>query len=182
MSRHAGNHEKSRPFKRTRAEPISPGMKLSNILIVVATLLVMEFAVTLFHKYVMHGIGWGWHQSHHLPGKSARWEKNDLYAVVFASATIGLFAVGGGTDAPLWWVAFGITLYGLLYSILHDVLIHRRLPLKWQPKNRYLQRLKTAHHLHHAVRTREGAVSFGFLYTPPVQALREELRERKKVP
>ncbi|WP_334187912.1 beta-carotene hydroxylase [Noviherbaspirillum sp.] len=155
-------------------------MKLSNILIVVATLLIMEFAVTLFHKYVMHGIGWGWHQSHHLPGKSARWEKNDLYAVVFASATIALFAVGGGTDAPLWWVALGITLYGLLYSILHDVLIHRRLPVKWQPKNRYLHRLKTAHHLHHAVRTREGAVSFGFLYTPPVDALRNELRGRRQ--
>jgi beta-carotene 3-hydroxylase len=146
-----------------------------RLLIVVATLLVMEVAVTLFHRYVMHGFGWGWHASHHQSGKTPTWEKNDLYAIVFAGATIMLFALGD-KHAPLWWVAFGITLYGLLYGILHDVLIHRRLPFKWKPRNRYLQRLIKAHYLHHAVKTREDGVSFGFLYAPPLEIIRSRLR------
>lgn len=148
---------------------------LSRLLIVVVTLLVMEVTVTLFHRHVMHGFGWGWHASHHHGGRALAWEKNDLYAVVFAAATILLFALGD-KHAPLWWVAFGITLYGLLYGILHDVLIHRRLPLKWKPRNVYLQRLIKAHYLHHAVKTRENGVSFGFLYAPPLDDIREELR------
>ena len=128
-------------------------MSLFHLFVVLVTLLVMELAVTFVHKYVMHGFGWGWHRSHHEPRKDSAWEKNDLYAIVFAAATVGLFMVGA-TDATVWWIAFGITLYGLLYGILHDVIIHRRLPLKWRPKGRYLQRLISAHHMHHAVKTR----------------------------
>jgi len=148
---------------------------LSRLLIVVATLLVMEVAVTLFHRHVMHGFGWGWHASHHNASKTLSWEKNDLYAIVFTGAAILLFALGD-THATIWWIAFGITLYGLLYGILHDVLIHRRLPVKWKPRNAYLQRLITAHHLHHAVRSRENGVSFGFLYAPPLDSIRTQLR------
>jgi beta-carotene 3-hydroxylase len=154
-------------------------MNLFHLFLALATLLAMEFAVTLFHKHVMHGIGWGWHKSHHEPRKQARWEKNDLYAVVFSIATVLLFVLGG-MHAPLWWVALGISVYGLLYGILHDVLVHRRLPLAWQPKNRYIQHLKRAHHLHHAVKTRDGGVSYGFLYAPPLDVLRSQLRSSDK--
>lgn len=154
------------------------GMNIFNLLLALATMVGMEFAVTFIHKYVMHGFGWGWHRSHHLSRQGTMWEKNDLYAVVFTVATIGLFVVGG-SHAPLWWIALGITLYGLLYAVLHDVLIHKRLPHKWRPGNRYIQRLVTAHHLHHATRTREGGISFGFLYAPPVEHLRRQLRGEK---
>jgi len=34
-------------------------MKVSNLFLVIVTMLVMEGAVTLIHKYVMHGFGWG---------------------------------------------------------------------------------------------------------------------------
>ncbi|SNT24781.1 beta-carotene 3-hydroxylase [Noviherbaspirillum humi] len=152
-------------------------MSLTHLLLVIATLLVMEFAVALFHRHVMHGFGWAWHASHHEPRKASAWERNDLYAVVFTAAAIALFALGD-PNGPVWWIAFGITLYGLLYGLLHDVLIHRRLPLAWKPRNRYLQRLIAAHHMHHAVKTRENGVSFGFLYAPPVEQLRAELRRR----
>ena len=153
-------------------------MKASNLFIAIATMLVMEFAVALIHKYVMHGFGWGWHRSHHEPRRQAGWEKNDLYAIVFAAATIGLFALGD-MDAPLWWIALGLTLYGMVYGLLHDVLIHKRVPHRWRPSSPYLQRLTTAHYLHHATKTREGGVSFGFLYAPPVERLREQLRRNK---
>ena len=150
-------------------------MKASNLFLVIATMLAMEGAVTLIHKYVMHGFGWGWHRSHHLSRRQAGWEKNDLYAIVFSAATIALFALGD-FHAPLWWIALGVTLYGLVYALLHDVLIHKRLPHQWRPRNRYLKRLMTAHYLHHATKTREGGISFGFLYAPPVERLRQKLR------
>lgn len=156
-------------------------MNFFHIFLMLASLVVMEFAVTLFHKHVMHGIGWKWHQSHHQTGKRAGWEKNDLYAVVFSVATVLLFVLGDA-HAPVWWIALGITLYGLIYAILHDVIVHRRLPLKWQPKNGYIKHLVTAHHLHHAVKTREGGVSFGFLYAQPLDAIRREVRSRNKAP
>jgi beta-carotene 3-hydroxylase len=152
-------------------------MKLFNLFLVIATLPMMECAVTLFHKHVMHGFGWGWHRSHHLSVRKASWERNDLYAVVFAAATIVLFVLGDN-HAPLWWIALGVSLYGLLYGLLHDVLIHKRLPHKWHPRNRYIQRLMTAHYLHHATKTRKGGISFGFLYAPPVESLRKQLRGR----
>ena len=153
-------------------------MKAFNLLLVIATMLVMEGAVTLVHKYVMHGFGWGWHRSHHAAGRQSGWEKNDLYAIVFAAATIALFALGD-IHAPLWWIALGITLYGMIYGLMHDVLIHKRLPHRWRPGNRYLKRLIAAHYLHHATKTREGGISFGFLYAPPVDRLRRQLRSNK---
>ena len=151
---------------------------LLNMLIVVATVVFMEVFSIVAHKYIMHGFGWGWHRSHHVARRQAGWEKNDLYAIVFAAATIGLFALGD-MHAPLWWIALGVTLYGMVYGVMHDVLIHKRLPHRWRPKNRYLKRLMTAHYLHHATRTREGGISFGFLYAPPVDRLRQKLRSNK---
>ncbi len=143
----------------------------------VGTVFFMEIAATLFHKHVMHGVGWGWHASHHVP-RHGHLEKNDLYTLVFSFATIGLFALGG-YHAALWWIAMGISVYGLLYGLLHDVLVHRRLPLKWQARSGYLKHLSVAHHLHHATRNREGCVSFGFLYAPPLDRLRSELKSSK---
>lgn len=152
-----------------------------HLLLTVGTIVLMEAAVTLFHRYVMHGFGWRWHKSHHHPERNAVWETNDWYAVVFSAATVFLFVIGG-SHAPVWWIALGITVYGLLYGIVHDVLVHRRIPVRWQPKNAYLRHLISAHRLHHAVRSRDGAVSFGFLYAPPLEALRGSLRERRPSP
>jgi beta-carotene 3-hydroxylase len=150
-----------------------------HIVVFLVTLAAMEVAVAFIHRHVMHGFGWGWHRSHHETRKAPGWERNDLYALVFTALTIPLFAIGS-PDAPLWWIALGITGYGLIYALMHDVLIHRRLPLKWKPSNAYLQRLVAAHYMHHAVKTREGAVSFGFLYAPPVDVVREQLRASRK--
>ena len=45
----------------------------------------------------MHGFGWGWHRSHHEP-RTGWFEKNDLYAVVFAGVAIAL--IYAGTRGP----------------------------------------------------------------------------------
>lgn len=150
---------------------------LWNTLIVLLTVVIMEGVATFSHKYIMHGWGWGWHLSHHTP-RHSWFELNDLYAVLFAVLAIVLIAVGTAGVWPLQWIGAGMTLYGLLYFIVHDGLVHRRWPFRYVPRRGYLKRLYLAHRLHHVVRGKEGGVSFGFLYAPPVEKLQAELRRQ----
>ena len=147
--------------------------------IVIVTIVGMEALAAAVHRHVMHGRGWGWHRSHHEP-RQGLFEKNDLYALLFAGLSLLCFILLPALWPPLWWVGVGTLLYGLLYTILHDGLVHRRLPFLPSPRRGYLKRLVQAHRLHHAVRERSGAVSFGFLYAPPVKRLRRDLRERRE--
>jgi beta-carotene 3-hydroxylase len=150
---------------------------LLPLAIVAATVVAMEMLAAVVHRYVMHGWGWGWHRSHHEPRKG--WfELNDLYALVFAGLSLLFFSALAAFWAPLWWVGVGTVVYGLLYGIVHEGLVHRRFPLPRSWQRGYLKRLVQAHRLHHAVRSRDGAVSFGFLYAPRPQALRHRLREQ----
>ena len=80
----------------------------------------------------------------------------------------------------LYWVGVGMTVYGVLYFILHDILVHRRLPMPWEPRRGYLKRLVQAHRLHHATRQQSGAVSFGFLYARPPAVLSRQLRANRR--
>ena len=144
--------------------------------IVVATVVAMEAAAWAVHRHVMHGWGWGWHRSHHEP-RSGRLETNDLYALVFAGISLLCFTLLARWWPPFWWVGVGTVVYGLLYALLHDGLVHRRLGFDLTPRRGYLKRLVQAHRLHHSVHGRDGAVSFGFLYAPPVRSLRRRLRQ-----
>lgn len=148
---------------------------LLNTLVFLVTLAAMEGVAYLAHKYLMHGWGWGWHQSHHEP-RSGWFEKNDLYAAVFAGLAIVLIALGNQGVHPLEWVGAGMTAYGLLYFIVHDGLVHRRWPFKVVPRSGYLKRLYQAHLMHHAVEGKHRCVSFGFLYAPSTARLRAQLR------
>jgi beta-carotene 3-hydroxylase len=60
-------------------------------------------------------------------------------------------------------------------------LVHQRLPFVKAPRRGYLKRLVQAHRLHHATRGREGAVSFGFLYAPPIASLLASVRARRHI-
>lgn len=148
---------------------------LVNALVVLATVLGMEIVAFAAHKYVMHGFGWGWHRSHHEPHDGLL-ERNDLFALVFAAAAFALVLLGSFGSGLFYWVGLGMSLYGLLYFIVHDGLVHQRWPFRHTPRHPYLKRLVQAHRLHHAVDGREGCVSFGFLYAPSVKRLRQELK------
>lgn len=150
---------------------------LLPLLIVIVTVVLMEATAAAVHRHIMHGWGWGWHRSHHEPAQGT-FERNDLYAVVFGVAGVALFLLGGRWPA-LWWVGVGFLVYGVLYLLLHDGLVHRRLPLVVTPRRGYLKRLVQAHRLHHAVKGRDGAVSFGFLYAPPVGELIARFRSNR---
>ena len=138
----------------------------------------MEAFAWAVHRYIMHGPGWNWHQSHH-DKREGWWETNDLYAVVFAVIAAGLFIVGSLPGFRiLWFIGLGATLYGVMYFIVHDGLVHGRWPFRITPKHGYLKRLVQAHRLHHAVHGRDGAVSFGLLCAPDDRRLKVQLKGR----
>lgn len=150
------------------------------ILLTLGVFLFMEGVAWWTHRYIMHGpLGWDWHRDHHEPHDNA-FEKNDLYGVVGSVIGVSLFVTAWATG--LWWVyaiASGVTLYGAVYAFVHDGLVHQRWPFHWMPKNGYARRLVQAHKLHHALQTREGAVSFGFVFAPDPQRLSAILKARR---
>jgi beta-carotene 3-hydroxylase len=152
---------------------------LAPLLLVVGTVVFMECFAAWAHKHIMHGWGWAWHRSHHEPHDETL-EKNDLYAAVFACIAIAMFWVGAAIYWPIWWIALGVSIYGLLYFFFHDGLVHQRWPFKFVPRKGYLKRVYQAHRLHHAVATREGCVSFGFVYAQPVERLVRDLDAQKR--
>ncbi|WP_248730162.1 MULTISPECIES: hypothetical protein [Halomonadaceae] len=98
--------------------------------------------------------------------------------MVFAGVAIVLIALGTAGWYPLQWIGAGMTAYGALYFIAHDGLVHQRWPFRYVPRKGYLKRLYQAHLMHHVVHGREGCVSFGFLFSPPVATLKRQLREQ----
>ena len=104
-------------------------MKIAiNLLIFVAFAIYMEWVAWFTHKYVMHGFLWSLHEDHHRPTDRG-WQKNDWFAVFFASISI-LVIVAGAVRwvMPVVSAGFGIALYGLGYFLFHDIMFHRRIP------------------------------------------------------
>jgi len=148
---------------------------ITNSLLFFCTLATMELVANVTHKYVMHGSLWCLHKSHHRP-RIGRFEKNDLFAIFFSVPSIFLIYLGVNEFEPLLWVGLGMTAYGVVYFIFHDIIVHRRIHITYKPKNRYLKRIIQAHWIHHSTRERDGAVSFGFIYAPPIQELKAQRR------
>ncbi len=152
---------------------------LAGTALFVGTVVAMEGFAYVMHRWVMHGPGWFLHKSHHRP-RHGHWELNDLYAAIFAVPSIVLLA--GGVQLGWWpgwaWIGAGIAAYGAIYFGFHDIIVHRRLPTRYLPRSRYMKRIVQAHRLHHAVETRRGTVSFGFLWAPHPATLKAELARR----
>jgi beta-carotene 3-hydroxylase len=147
--------------------------------IFVLTVIGMEGFAYVAHRWIMHGPGWFLHKSHHEP-RPGMFELNDLYAVIFAVPSIALFwwGIGLGHGALYAWIGGGIAAYGAIYFGFHDVIVHRRVANRYLPKSAYMKRIIQAHRLHHVVETKDGTVSFGFIYAPKPEALKAELARR----
>jgi beta-carotene 3-hydroxylase len=144
---------------------------VTDALVAVATLVVMEPVTALVHRFVMHGFGMGWHRSHHEPPRRV-FEANDLFPVVFSAATIVVLAIGvyvPGAPQLLVPIGIGVTAYGAAYLLVHDVVIHRRLTFLPLP-DRVLRQWREAHNVHHLF----AQAPYGFL-APVVPT---ELRRR----
>ena len=138
-----------------------------NISLIVGTFFFMEGIAWFTHKYIMHGVLWVWHRSHHRVHPHPL-ERNDLFALVFSIPSVSLIVLGYEVELVAWlkFVGYGILAYGLFYFIFHDVIVHRRIKIKFQAKHQYLRRIINAHYVHHEKHTKEGGEAFGFLYAP----------------
>lgn len=137
-----------------------------NITLLIVTFFFMEFVAWFTHKYVMHGFLWSWHKSHHSIRKGI-FEKNDLFAIVFSIPAIVLIITGSYFKVyEIMYIGFGITAYGIFYVIFHDIIVHRRISIKYKATSQYMKRIMNAHYTHHRKHTKEGCEAFGFLYAP----------------
>lgn len=131
----------------------------TGALVALAAFVAMEGVSYLAHRFVMHRVGMAWHRSHHRP-PAGPVERNDLFPLCFSSVGVALFALAtvGPAVTVLLWVGIGVTAYGAAYLFVHEICIHRRLPVP-VPKAAYLEWLRDAHRVHH----RFGGEPYGML-------------------
>lgn len=135
--------------------------------LVIGTFFFMEGVAWFAHKYIMHGFLWSWHRSHHKVHPHPL-ERNDLFALVFSIPSITLIVIGFELVSLSWlkFIGFGILGYGIFYFIFHDIIVHRRIKIKFNAKHPYMRRIINAHYIHHESHSKEGGRAFGFLYAP----------------
>lgn len=62
-----------------------------------------------------------------------------------------------------FFIGLGITLYGLIYFIIHDWFVHRRFKT-FKSNNGYLKAVRKAHKIHHKNQGKEQGRAFGLLF------------------
>jgi beta-carotene 3-hydroxylase len=137
--------------------------------IVIGAFVAMEFVSYLAHRFVYHKFLWILHKSHHTP-RMGLFEWNDLFPVFFASISIVLmwYAVGDPSRSDVLALTLGVTMYGIVYLIIHDLYVHRRMKsLTFRVP--YLQQVKKAHMVHHQT----GGEPYGLLLFTTARHLRD---------
>ena len=126
----------------------------------------MELVAWAAHKFVMHGFLWEVHRDHHQP-TGHKMQRNDLFFLIFAIPSWLCIMLGFiyGNVLSIG-VGFGIALYGIMYFLVHEVLIHRRFNWLDNMNNRYFDALKKGHRMHHQKINKEDGESFGLLFVP----------------
>ena len=141
---------------------------LQPVALALMAFVTMEPLTALLHRALFHGPGMVLHRSHHRPPRPGL-EANDAFPVALAALTISAMALGTSFEILGWLVPIGVgvTAYGASYFTVHDLYIHRRLPVL--PRRvRLLEPLRDAHRLHHL----HGGAPFGMLFPIVPAALR----------
>jgi len=133
-----------------------------SIFVVLITILLMECTSWCIHKYLFHGPLWFMHKSHHVHGKSFL-EWNDAFAIIFACISLYLMYIDRTDFGVKFFVGVGITVYGLIYFVVHDWFVHQRIK-PFKSKNSYLVRIRKAHKIHHKNMGKEKGKAFGLLF------------------
>ncbi len=139
---------------------------LLYISIILFSVLIMEVIAIFTHKYIMHGPGWFLHKSHHINylNNKRKFELNDIYFIFFSSPSIICMIYGFYYNNDIvFTIGVGISMYGLIYVFLHDVMVHQRFGIKIKINNSYFKKIKKAHLKHHSIKKKNGATNFGFI-------------------
>lgn len=135
----------------------------------------MEVWAAFLHGRVWHHALWRIHRSHHAKRRGV-FEHNDALSSLHAPIATGLILYGcAAAPGVLRDVAFGfglgMTCFGVAYVVVHDGLVHRRLPVSGLARFSYLARVRDAHRVHHST----GGAPFGLFLGPLVVERRPEL-------
>ena len=133
------------------------------VVVAVLAFLVMEPVTYAAHRWLMHGLADRLHRSHHVNAAravAARIEANDVFPVAFAAVVLAALAAGFNVAGLSMLVpaCIGVTAYGAVYFLVHDVYVHRRVAL-FAAQPRWLEYLAAEHRRHH----RTGAEPYGML-------------------
>lgn len=131
--------------------------------IALLTFVLMEAWAWWVHKYLLHGPLWFLHRTHHEPQKGW-WEWNDLVSLLYGALSTGLVIYGAPQQTWHVGLGIGIALYGVFYFFFHDIIIHRRIKIRYKFTHPYVLRLIRAHKMHHKHMQRDHSEAFGFLY------------------
>lgn len=126
----------------------------------------MEIISWILHKYLFHGPLWFIHKTHHDRTLHSTLELNDIFSLIFTIISIAFIYSGWFTPSSTHLgIGLGITLYGLIYFIVHDGLIHQRYPF-WRTKssNTYLKQVQRAHQRHHIHPNKAPSEEFGLFF------------------
>ncbi len=144
-------------------------MIITIALLIILAFLFMEFVAWSNHKYVMHGFLWSLHMDHHFTDIASKpvLQKNDFFFIIYATPAIILIISGLMVSNPyLLAIGAGITLYGFTYFMIHDVIIHKRLPLFRNSSNMYIKAIINAHNAHHRPKNETDFKNYGLLIFP----------------
>ena len=137
-----------------------------TLLLIASTFLFMEFVAWFVHKHIMHGFLWKLHKDHHDVNHDKFFQKNDYFFLIFAIPSITLIFIGLENFFVGFFIGIGIAFYGLAYFIIHEIIIHRRLPAPSKTKSKYIKAIRKAHKIHHKNRGKYDGVNFGMLIVP----------------
>ncbi|CAF0952703.1 unnamed protein product [Rotaria sp. Silwood1] len=138
---------------------------LDNISVILITAIAMEFISWFLHKYLFHGPLWFIHKTHHHRTLHTTLELNDVFSLMFALISIILLFIGVWTSSSIYLdISLGITLYGFIYFLIHDGLIHQRYPLWNKISNNYLKQVQRAHQRHHMYPNKQPSEEFGLFF------------------
>jgi beta-carotene 3-hydroxylase len=135
----------------------------------------MEGISYLLHRFVYHKLLWVFHRSHHQK-RNGTFELNDIFPAVLSIIAMSALIWGlyEPSNSVLVSAAAGVSVYGIVYFLIHDLYIHERagsialhLPL--------LARIKQGHEVHH----RYGGEPYGLLlyFTGTTQAAPPEAKQ-----
>ncbi|WP_437508912.1 beta-carotene hydroxylase [Sorangium sp. So ce1099] len=150
-------------------------MTLSHAIWIVTALAAfaaMEGWAALLHGKVWHHALWSIHRSHHARRRGL-FERNDALSFLHAPVAVALILYGCmGAPGFLREAAFGfglgMTAFGFAYVLVHDGLVHRRLPVSGLARVPYLARVRDAHRVHHST----GGAPYGLFLGPLALARR----------
>ncbi|MCC7074266.1 MAG: sterol desaturase family protein [Deltaproteobacteria bacterium] len=132
-------------------------------------LLLMEPWSAWVHRVMWHGRLWRAHRSHHrerIGAAPSGLVANDALSAAHAPVAMALILSGllvdGALGQALLGAGIGMTMFGALYVVFHDGMVHGRLPVTGLLRWRLFAALRDAHELHH----RSNGAPFGFFASP----------------